>query len=265
MIASPRFGTGLSLTELLVAMVVVSLVMAGAAGVFLAQRRIAIQEEISVTMERNLRIGIRHLTDSLRNAGFDTPKTNLAAWVPWVAGFANNPNIIPGGSASTPDAVSVARCTAQAITTLTANAAVASTILSVANTGALDTAERRLINIGHAENAHVVSVNSATSITVDTNPITPGLQGIAKAQLAATPICRVDVDTYSVDASERTLMLGHNDGYAAKILLDGILNLKLVRTGSLHEVTITVQSDRPDPATGAILTRSMRSSAAMKN
>lgn len=261
----PRFLTGLSLTELLVAMVVVALVMAGAAGVFFAQNRVAIQEEISVTMERNLRIGIRHLTDSIRNAGFDTPKTNLATWVPWVAGFAANPNIVAGGSASTPDAISVARCTAQAVTALTANAAVAATILSVASTSALDSSERRLINIGHAENAHVVTVNSATSITVDTNPITPGLQGLAKARPANTSICRVDVDTYRVDASEHTLLLDHNDGNAAKILLDGILNLKVVRTGSLHEVVLTVQSDRPDPATDAILTRAMRSSAAMKN
>jgi Tfp pilus assembly protein PilW len=252
---------GIGLPEILVAMVVVSFVMAGVIGFFQTDTRASIQQGISSGLEASLRTGLRYLDDSFRNVGTGVPSSNLSFWVPstWVTGFTANPTITVGGSSTVPDTVSLAVCNAaQPVTTLTAGAAVGDTTLTVSSTSGLNTTNKRLVSLDITENAQVTTVNNSTTLTIDTDPAS-GLQGLKNAYPAGTPLCLVRIDTYSVDSTNYRLMLNHNDGSGANILVDGIQNMKITVSNLKYQIVLTARSDRKDPATNAFVTRSMTS------
>jgi Tfp pilus assembly protein PilW len=255
--------SGLSTVELLVSLTVAGLVMAGVLSFLIAYRRVTIQEELSAALEANLNVGLRRLSESLRNAGFGVPTTNLSTWVPWVSGFTTNPTIINGGTA--PDTLLLASCTTQPVATLTANAASGATVLTVNSTSGFNTTNRRLITIGVSEYAQVTNIGSGT-ITIDTDPTTSGNQGLSQAYYIGTPICRVDVVTYSVDTNNYRLLLDRNDGAGPQILLDGINNLKVTSiTAKQYQITLTARSEQPDPETQAFLTRRMQLAVTLRS
>src|SRR5215831_8791524 len=92
-----RSQCGATLVELLVVLVPMSLVAAGAVGFFSAHSRTQLQQDASVAMEENLRAAVGMVADTLRTAGCGVPPSNLADWVTWVPGFDTVPLIVSGG------------------------------------------------------------------------------------------------------------------------------------------------------------------------
>lgn len=259
-------SAGLTLVELLIALVIMSLVMAGVIGFYVTHKNGSVSEDLSMTMEQNLRFGMERVTATFRNTGYGAPAANLSSWFPWVSGFTANPRITAGADASTPDTVSIAACTSALapFATLTANAAAGATSLTLSSTSGLNASNRRLIFIGDQEYALIQSV-SGNTVVIDTNPTTGGNQGLSAARLTGTPLCRVDVKTYSVDPSTKTLQLNDNQGAGAQTLIDGVTNFKVTADASgaktRYSITLTVQTSQRDPATGAYVQRSLASSA----
>src|SRR6188768_3553313 len=97
---------GFTLVELL-------LVMAGVSGLYLGQQSARSSEDLSQTVEAQLRTAMDRVMFSLRSAGYGAPKTNLSAWIPWVASMTTDPKITLGAGASDPDTVSIALCTSK--------------------------------------------------------------------------------------------------------------------------------------------------------
>jgi len=263
-----RRAAGFTLVEMMVSLVVFLLVIAGASTYYVAQNRVGVSEQLGITMEANLRLAMEKITFQLRNAGYGAPSGNFASWIPWVTGFTANPMLTAGASASLPDTISVAACTSQPVATLTAGAASGATTLTLNSAAALNATNKRLIFINDNELARISSV-SGNTITIDTNPLVTGNQGVTRAYAISTPLCRVDVTTYAVNTTTMKLMEDANQGAGAQAIVDGVTNLKITADATgpkpKYQIDVTTKSVQVDPSNGAFAFRSLRSTASQRN
>lgn len=275
--------TGVTLVELLVALVIVAVLGAAAGSVLASQTRLYRQQELVTARQQNLRMAVDTLAYSLRNTRYGVPPLGLNTWIPWVSGFNANPTI----SATAPHVVSVAACTPLPLARLAAPAAAGDTDLIVVSDVAgmgisqlLDTNQRRLILLGDDASAHVVSVQP-TGIQIDTDLARGSAQGLARGYPAGTPLCRVDVLTFFL--AETTpglwgLMVDRNQGSGAQPLAEGITNLQVsaidavkkshrsaVDDGRRYQLTLTGQVESIDPLTGSVLPTTIRSVVLLRN
>ena len=259
-----RERAGYGLVELLVAVVVLSIAMAAVVVVFAAQDRAYLRADTQATMEANLRLGMNMVTESLRNAKYGAPSANLPNWFTWMSGFTSNPAITTNGS--NPAVISVASATSQPVATLTAHVDAGATTLYVASSSQLNAGAQGLLLIGDSENALVTGVNS-TALTIDTNPLTAGNQGLARAYPAGTPIYRVDVLTYQVNTTTAQLLRDDHHGGGAQAAVEGITNLQVatVTAGKQYDITLTARSPQVDALTRRTLTSSLRSKVTLAN
>lgn len=203
------------------------------------------------------------VTDTLRRAKYGVPTSNLPQWITWVSGFNINPLVTNG----TPDTLTVAACTADPVATLAADTAnpadvgVTVTTLTLDSTASLQTGN--VVRIGDASEYARVTVDNTTTITIDTDPVTVGNQEITRRYLTGTPLCRVDVTTFSADGNH-VLWLNQNDGSAAESIASGINDLQVVTVaaGKHYQVTLTAAKVLPD---GTTYQQSLTSDISLKN
>jgi prepilin-type N-terminal cleavage/methylation domain-containing protein len=259
-----RERAGYGLVELLVAVVVLSIAMAAVVVVFGAQDRAYLRADTQATMEANLRLGMNMVTENLRNARYGVPTTNLANWFTWVSGFTSNPAITTNGS--NPAVISAASATSQPVATLTAHVDAGATTLYLSSSSQLNAGAQGLLLIGDSENALVTGVNS-TAITIDTNPLTAGNQGLARAYPAGTPVYRVDVVTFQVATGTSQLLRDDHHGGGAQTAVEGITNLQVttVAANKQYDITLTARSPQVDALTRRTLTSSLRSKVTLAN
>ncbi len=262
---------GSALLSMLTALVLTSILMAGALKMLSTQTEAHTQQDLALAMEQNLRIALDQLGDAIRSAGSAAPAADLVLWVPWVPGFDDNPHV-----AGSPSSLSVARCTSLPVVVLDAPAAAGAVTLPVTSDvpGAaladlLDTGSRRLIAIDDVEHAHVEVVGSS-SIRIDTNPALAGDQGLSRGYPTGTPICRVDVTTYSIleDGSGiPQLVRDANQGLGPEPFADSIAAMRItpIVAGERYEISITGRSERDDPMTAAPLVRTLHSTVVVRN
>lgn len=262
-----RKQTGFTLIELLVSLTVTAIVMTGLVTSFSAQNRASVQRDAYLEMEENLRMGMAAVSGMLRNAGYGVPTANLTSWITEVSGFTNDPILIQNGGST----INFAFCTPVAVATITPNdEPVGETLLTINSASNFEVGD--LIWIGQSEFAKVVAANNPLSI--DTNPLpvasAAGQQGTARPHVQNSPICRVDVYTYSVqqdpeDSTVQSLMLERRDGLGAQVVAQGVsaLNLTQVTAGQRYVLTITAQTK--DPYSANYVTRTMTSDIALVN
>ena len=269
-----RSAAGSVLVELIVAIGLASVTMAGVVQVMGLHNRVYLEQDLGVSLQQNLRMAADLVTDAMRTSGYGVPSTNVSGWIPWVTGFAANPLITQG----TTDTISVAGCFRQPVARLSARAAVGSATLPVTSdvSGSavsvlLNTGAKRLILIGDSQLAHVVGVNTDSSITIDTNPALTGNQGLPQAYPAGTPMCRIDVWTLKIATDTTTglstLVLNENDGSAARALAEGISDLQIepIPDTKRYRVTVAARTEDTLPTTGSYVTRSLQSIVTLKN
>src|SRR2546429_8754814 len=88
-----RESAGYGLVELLVAVLVLSIAMAGVVVVFATHSRAYLRADAQSTMEANLRLGMNMVTESLRNGRDGVPSTNISHWITWGPRVNANPPI----------------------------------------------------------------------------------------------------------------------------------------------------------------------------
>ena len=257
--------------ELLVSMVLMGVLLTLAVKVFTSQNKSYIEQDLVSSLDENLRFGMGAITDPLRSAGYGVPTTNLSSWIPWVAGFTANPLI----SGSGPQTISIASCF-QDVATLTSRAASGATTLLLTSsvsgkalTDLLDTANQRLILIDGSQNALITSV-STSSVTIDTNPITAGAQGLSRSVAAGAPVCRVDVKTFSIttDATTGVPWLGvdMHRGASVQPMVEGISNLAITTVmPRQYQFTLTARTEQVDPVSNRYITHSLSTKVTLKN
>jgi len=267
-----RGQQGFSLISILAALAVASILAASAMRMLSTQTEVHIRQDLAMSMEQNLRVGLDQIGDALRGAGAATPKTALATWIPWVAGFTANPLV-----RTSPTRIDVAACTDLPVVSLAAATAANATTLSLASEVAgqtvaelLDTASRRLITLNDTEFAHVVAV-AGTSVTIDSNPNLAGNQGLSRPYPTGTTICRVDVTSfeirYNLSLGRYELTRDRNQGVGPEPLADSIvaMDVTTVVAGKEYAVRLTGRSERADPMSGVDLERTLESSIRVRN
>jgi len=260
-----RRQRGFTLPEILVALALSAIVFSAVSNLLATNRRVAIQESTDSRLQGNMRLAISELSRTLRNAGYGVPATNLASWVPWVSGFADNPRVVQGVGAD-PDRITIAHCTLSDLTTLSSDAAPGDTTISVASTAGIDTAAKRLLTLDVDEHAHVISI-SGNTLSIDTDSLAAGQQGLSKARPSGTPICRVDVKTYDVDTAIATIRVDNNDGVGPMVVADEITDMQVVvgGTGNYYTLAISGKSRTLDPVTGSYLARTITTGVSARN
>jgi type II secretory pathway pseudopilin PulG len=272
-----RDDRGFSLIELLVVTGFLVLLAAAIGAVLGTHTRTFTQQQALLAMEQNLRSATALVKDELRRTGYGVPTGGtvpLATWIPWVSGFTTNPRITQG-SGGAPDAISIAACTSQPVARLAATASSAATTIAVSyatgfSSADLNTSSRRLIRIGDRVFAHVRSV-SGTSLTIDVDPVTSGNQGLPRAFFPQTPICRVDVVTFSVVTSggESRLQRNSHDGAVGSAILaaEGIVDLQIATTGSPDRFTLMLvaHTEQNLPGLSTRPTRTLTTDVTLKN
>ena len=260
-------ASGFTLIEFMVALAVFLFVIAGAANFYITQSRVRVSEQLGVTMESNLRLGLDTVTFTLRNAGYGAPTSNFSSWIPW-ATLTANPTITTGGTSTTPDTITVAACQSSTLTTLASAAVSGATSLTLTSAAGVNATNKRLIYINDNELAQIQSV-SGNTVNIDTNPVVTGPQGVSRAYAVNTPICLVQVTTYTVNTTTKQLTEDDNQGSGAQAIMDGVTNLKITTTaGAAHneyKVTLTAQSSQADPISFAYTTRQLSSTASVRN
>jgi len=256
---------GFSVIELLASVLILSIAMSGLAVVFGTYNRTYLEQDLRVGLEQNLRIGMDALTDALRSGGYGVPSASLSTWITWVPSFTGNPKLVK--VTGSPDTISVARASSQAVATLSAHVDVGATTLSLSSASAVDASSRSLLSIDGLENALVKSV-SGTNVTIDTNPTTAGNQGLAHAYPAGTSVYRVDVLTFSVatDATGTSQLLRDaGQGAGAQAVADAINGLTITVAAKRYTITLSATSPTRDLRTGAYLTSSLTSAVSLRN
>ena len=257
-----RKQTGFTLIELLVSLTVTAIVMTGLVTSFSSQNRASIQRDTYLEMEENLRMGMANVSSALRNSGYGVPTANLNFWITEVSGFTNQPILLANGGAT----INIASCTSVPVARLTAAATVPATTLTINSASELTNGD--LIWIGHSEFARVTS--AGTTLGIDTNPMASGNQGLARDHGIQSPICRVDVHTYSVqqdpwDTTKKALMLDRHDGLGAQLVANDTdaVQLTAVTAGQRYLLTMTAKTKNPYSAN--YVTRTMTSDIALVN
>jgi prepilin-type N-terminal cleavage/methylation domain-containing protein len=259
-----RKQTGFTLIELLVSLTVTGIVMSALVASFSSQNRASIQRDTYLEMEENLRMGMANLSSALRNSGYGVPTANLNFWITEVSGFTNQPIFTANGGST----INIASCTPSRVAQVTANANVGQTTLTIDSASGL--ANGDLIWIGHSEFARVT--NASTTLGIDTNPMASGVQGMARTHGNGSPICRVDIHTYSIqqdpyDWTKKVLMLDRHDGvvwYQQVVAADiDAIQLTTVTAGQRYLLTMTAKTK--DPYSSNHVTRTMTSDIALVN
>ena len=85
--------------------------------------------------------------------------------------------------------------------------------------------------------------------------------GLTRDYPQGTPVCRVDVLSFSVDTASDRLVLDRHDGNGPQMLLEGIRDLQIEEqvSGSVYRLTLTARSPKPLPGTGEYLVREFSS------
>jgi prepilin-type N-terminal cleavage/methylation domain-containing protein len=245
--------TGFSLLELLISIVVTGIMMTAVVSAFTTQSKFSIQQDRVTALEENLRTSLHVMSDAVRSAGYGVPKASLGTWI--AGGWSSLP--IRFGSAS----LELAACTAQSVTTVNANAAAGDTTITVVFGDGFTVG--RTIWINRAEFAKVIAKTS-TSITIDANPFTAGNTGLSRAYVTGVPICQLDVTTFVLNTSTKTIAMTRN-GTTIGYLAENISDLTITEQVSGRRYQIALTGTVTDPKTGSTVTRTLMTEATLAN
>lgn len=238
---------GFTLVELLIAMAISGIMLGSMFSFFIVQRRYLAAQEQVTEMLQNARAAMDMVVEDVRLAGYAAPKSQLAAWIPWVTPpLTSNPQITPGvGSA--PDSLSIigsvdAPDTPLATLTAAALAGAITLVLSTGQGSSFNTTTKKLIFLGD-ENAVVTGIVS-NILTVDTDPIAAGNQGLTRSYPANTAVALVKVITYQI--VDNTLKRDENTGGGSQPVAENIEDLQITQNGSSVTISLTARTSKPD-------------------
>lgn len=262
-----QLADGFTLTELLLTMAISGILLAAIVSTFITQQKAYALQTQRADMRLNTRAALDMVVRDVRMAGYGVPSPLAAAWIDWVQdadggsiAFSDSVRIVPGGTE--PDMLSIVGCFGAPLAQVTADASDGETRLAVRYdhpTRKVNTTTKKVICIGRNEMAIVTDSprNRArhNTITIDTDPVTEGEQGLAHTYRAeATPVELLQVITYAIDIDAHNYAIPtpvlkrntHTGGHAQP-LAEYIENLRITRDGAMLTITLTGRAPKPDP------------------
>lgn len=249
---------GINLVELAITLLLAGLIVAAVIILTAHYSQNSAQQERLVDLQNNLRMASEHIATRLRRSGYATPEP-LRAWLPasW-PDLAANPTVVQG-AAGAPDELVVVSCSPRPQAFLSAPLAVNATHLELASAVAgksvaslFDNGGRRLLKLMAGQDgshgfASVVSV-SGSGLEIDADPDTSGEQGFAaRGYYAGTPVCRLDIAHYRIDATSGTLQINEYQGAGWQGFFDGIVDLQVEGSGPNYKIILAGRTEEASP------------------
>jgi len=246
---------GFTLLEMLLAMTIGLIILAALSSTFFIQRKAYNTQGQIVDMAQNARVAMDMMTREIRMAGYGAPTSDLSTWINWVASTTidTNPVIEEGGS--DPDIIHITGCFDSARACLQNSVLSGDTSLvldqSTTETGnEFDTVDEKVICINGIENAIITGISGST-LTIDTDPVVGGNQGLSRRYEAGDSIYLVKVITYSIVEEDNTLILKRNEntGAGSQPLSENIddLQIQISPSGNSINISLTARTAKPDP------------------
>jgi prepilin-type N-terminal cleavage/methylation domain-containing protein len=245
-----RAVKGFTLIELLIGIALSSLIVFALYNLLSAQNKVyVVQDDIS-EMQQNLRIAMERISRDLTMAGFGKPsRLGTSTW-PQLNGISGLDFSIRVTGGNTLDIVG---CLDAAEGHTVGTLPVGSTTISLqSGEGAKFNATTRSdISLDGKENVKIVSVAGDT-LTIDTNPVVSGNQGLTYGYSAGVPIYAVKYVTYTVDTSDPNtpvLRMDQHRGNGWEIVAQYIEVEGVTLTGNALDLTLTGRTKNPDRPT----------------
>jgi len=246
---------GMTLIELLVALVISGVLVAGVYRTFVSQQHTFTVQEQVVDMQQNVRLAINRMTRELRMAGFGRMDATFFGKVHGKGGgkvHGTFENIItPGGGGVSVTVVGAY----QSITTLSANATSGSNTIQINNASGFDLDKKKYISINGVE-SHQVSKITGNQIEFT------GGETLNVDHLAGEPVFMVIAITYSIGVFEgknNCLLRDDNLGLGPQPVAENIESLQFAYFDAngnttanpddirMIQVNIVARTDQTDP------------------
>ncbi len=245
---------GITLIELLVALGISSLLLAGIYRTFINQQKTFVVQEQVADMQQNMRAAIDHMMKEIRMAGFG----NLSKVMPVTIGITTYNNVV-NWNTPTAGALTILSATG-GIATLTASASegqnqiTVSTLTDASGNSLFDTGNKKYISVGGLESYVITSIDNGTK-TITLNG------SLAYNHPLETPVFNIRALSYQVASVNGipTLLRDENMGDGALPQADGIDNLQFTYLDAagnptanppdirIIRVTLTARAERQDP------------------
>lgn len=245
---------GLTLIELMVALIISGILIAGLYRTLIGQQKTYTIQEQVVDMQQNVRVAINRMMAEIRMAGFGNVSMVLPVTFP-TGTFNNvlNLNTPAAGSLTFVSAVG-GTSTLTVEGSIGQNQIVVSTLTDDKGNPLFDTGDRKYISIGGLESHVITSINNGTKTITLNSPLT-------FYHTIGTPLFTVMALTYQVALlnGTPTLLRNENMGGGAQPLSDNIENLQFTYLDADGNVTatpadirvitvsLTARTERQDP------------------
>jgi len=230
-----RQNKGITLIELLVALVIAGILIAAVYRTFLSQQKTYTVQEQVVDMQQNMRLAINRMMTEIRMAGFGNVSMLLPAGVT-IGGKTYNDVV----NANYPVAGSVTILSAMGSTTLTAipatNQVTVNSLTDTHGNTLFDLGDRQYVSIGGLESYRIINI-AGTTLTLSGN--------LTYNHSVNTPVFAIRAISYQVGMvdGKPTLLRDENTGAGGQPLTDNIETLQFVY---LKDDGITQTANPPD-------------------
>jgi prepilin-type N-terminal cleavage/methylation domain-containing protein len=245
---------GITLIELLVALVISGLLLAGIYRTFINQQKTFVVQEQVVDMQQNMRSAINRMMTEIKMAGFG----NLSMVMPVTLGVGTYNNVVnwntPTAGALTILAATGGTATLTASANVGQNQITVSTLTDASGNSLFDTANKKYISVGGLESYIITSIDSGTG-TITLNG------SLTYNHPLGTPLFNIRALSYQVASVNGipTLLRDENIGDGPLAQADGIDNLQFTYLDAagnptanppdvrIIRVTLTARAERQDP------------------
>jgi prepilin-type N-terminal cleavage/methylation domain-containing protein len=232
-----RKQNGISLIELLVALVIATGLMAAIYRTFIGQQKTFVVQEEVVDMQQNIRYAIGNMMREIKMAGFG----NISMVLPATINGSIYNNIInpdtPTANALTILSVTNSGSTLTTEGGINQNQIVVSTLTDIRGNQLFDTNNKKYISIGGVESNIISSIDSATKTLTLNFPL-------SFKHEVSTPVFTIRAITYNVGVENGIPVLMKDDGSGSFPQADGIEALQFQYLDQDGNVTATLANIR---------------------
>ncbi len=246
---------GITLIELLVALVVSGVLVGGVYRTFISQQHTYTVQEQVVDMQQNVRLAINRMTRELRMAGFGKMDANFFSHGGMTVGSDTFTSVVnPGGGGTSVTVVEGYQTLIP--TTLSVNAGPPANSIFVNDVSSFDTGVNQYISINGLESHRIASIDVANKQLQF-----PGWDNLTNDHLAGEKVYLVKAITYSIGPFEGKSCLLRDDhlGVGLQPVAENIESLQFAYFDAngnatanppdirMIQVNIVARSDKTDP------------------
>jgi len=235
---------GFTLIEIMIALAIAGILLVSIYNLYISQSRTyTVQEQVS-DMQQNARIAMDIVSRHIRMAGFGQPSWTT---INGTSGITYEGINVTDGGTGNPDTLTIVGCIDPPPGKLASAAAASSTTITLQSSdeaNKFNTPTKSDIFIGELENAKVTGVSGA-NLTIDTDTVQSGNQGLANGYPAGTNVYLVKRVTYTIGST--SLRRNENAGGGNDEIAVNVEDLQVTFSTPTVNLSITAKTRNKDP------------------